>query len=324
METSTSNRSTISAIVPTIGRPHSLRRLLESLCGQTCRVDEVIVADGSNNDETYKVVDEYRWQESNLTVKRIVVYPPNTVRQREAAIRTSQGEFLLLLDDDVELEPECVERLLALLQTNPNVVGVTANFNNQSWSQPTRCWQLYLRYILGLKSEAWQGRVVGPLLRFGYNPVPANPQPMDWLGSGNSLVRHSAYSRAGGFSDFFLHRCTTNEDVDFGLKLSKLGRILFCPSARMAHFQAPGGRVAPMKVAEDDLYNRYMVIRCTQGRSVVAAFGQILLYFTIETASNLGGCMRRFRTNGFGARTFGRVRALLRILLGMVPVKTNA
>jgi GT2 family glycosyltransferase len=314
VEITSEENPVISVIVPTIGRPESLRRLLESLAAQTRKVDEVIVADGSNNDETCKVVDDCRWRVLELGVRRVVVHPPNAVRQRQAAIAAASGEFMLLLDDDVVLEADCVEQMIRLLLRDPGIVGVFADFNNQSWPLPTHVWRVYLRYVLRMNEGSWQGRVVGPLLRFGYNPTPKEPMPMEWLGTCNTMIRRAAYDEAGGFSNFFLHRCTMNEDVDLGLKLSKLGQILFCPAARMAHFHAPGGRVSPMNMAEDDLYNRYLVIRCTQGRSALTAFGLVLLYFTIETASNLGGCVRRLRGNGFGSRLVGRLRALGRIL----------
>ena len=67
------------------------------------------------------------------------------------------------------------------------------------------------------------------------------------------MIRRTAYDKVGGFSNFFLHRCTMNEDVDLGLRLTRVGRIVFCPSARMGHFQTPGGRLSPMNVAEDEL-----------------------------------------------------------------------
>lgn len=304
----------ISVIVPTIGRPDSLRRMLDSLCLQTLKVHEVIVADGSTGNETAAVVSDACWQSAGLLVKRVTVHPPNAVRQRQTAIVAASAEFLLLLDDDVVLEPDCVEKMLWVLMGNEPIVGAFADFNNQSWPMPTRAWRFYLRHFLRMKEGAWQGRVVGPLLRFGYNPPPKQPMPMEWLGTCNTMIRRSAYDEAGGFSNFFLHRCTMNEDVDLGIKLGRVGRILFCPSARMSHFHAPGGRVSPMNVAEDDLYNRYLVMHRTQGRSALNALSLILLYFTIETASNLGGCIRRLRTNGFGSRLAGRMRALVRIL----------
>lgn len=301
----------ISAIVPTIGRADALRALLESLSAQTRRVDEVIVADASGGDETRLLVNESQWSE--LNVRREVVDPPNAVRQREAAIRIATGDFLLFVDDDVVLEPECVGHLIDVLRSNPDAVGVTANFNNQTWPEPTRAWQWYLHYVLGIRKGEWQGRIVGPLLRFGYNPVPAGPTPIEWLGTGASLVRLSAYHSAGGFSDFFLHRCTINEDVDLSLKLSRIGKILFCPAARMSHHHAPAGRVTPMQAAEDDLFNRFFILRRTLGMSTLRAFGLVIIYFAVETTSHFCGCVRRLDFRNFFPRLRGHLHALGRI-----------
>jgi len=308
-----STPASVSVIVPTIGRPESLISLLCSLAVQTIRVRETVVADGSGSEAVKSACDDPRWLQSGLFVNWISVWPPNAVRQREAAIRASQGEFLLLLDDDVVLEPQCLQHMLDLMKANLDVVGVTADFNNQSWSKPTRFWTLYLRYVLGFAPGAWQGRVVGPLLRFGYNPVPEGPQPMEWLGSGNSLVRRSAYIQAGGFSDFFLHRCTINEDVDFSLKLSRVGRILFCPAARMSHHHAPGGRVSVAEAAEDDLFNRFMVLHKTLSYSKRKAFLLVASYFVIESLSNTLGAIKRVRAKTTFNLLEGRLRGLIQI-----------
>jgi GT2 family glycosyltransferase len=313
MEPVSTTRGAITVIVPTIGRPESLKRLLESLSAQSCRIDEVIVADGSNDDQTRATIEHPRWRAAGLVVRRVAVSPPNVVRQREAAIRASDGEMLLFLDDDVVLEQACVEHMLALLQANPNVVAVTADFSNEVWPQPTRLWQLYLRYILRLPVDTWQGRVVGPLLRFGYNPVPTSPKPMQWLGTGNSMVRRSAYLRAGGFSDFFLHRCTINEDVDLGIKLSRVGGILFSPDARLAHHHAPGGRVPVALAAEDDVYNRFLVMHRTLRFSTLRSSLLIVVYVSIETLSNILGATKRVRLGPTLQLLRGRIRGLMQI-----------
>ncbi len=226
----------------------------------------MIVADGGEDGATAEVAADSRWLASGLNVRRICVRPPNAVRQRVAAIRSSRGEFLFLLDDDVVLEPDCVEEMLIVLRTAPEAVAVTADFSNCQWPQPTRVWRFYLRRVLGLAEGEWQGRVLGPLLRFGFNPVPADCRRIHWLGAGNSMVRRSAYEQVGGFSNFFLHRSSMNEDVDLGLKLSRVGPILFCPRARMAHHQSPNGRVSVSMAAEDDLFNRFLILRRTVGK----------------------------------------------------------
>lgn len=303
---------TISAIVPTIGRADSLVSLFEALIAQTRRPDEVIVADGSDGIEVRAVVTAPRWRVAGLEVRYLSVQPPNAVAQRKAAIAQSTGSLLLLLDDDVVPEPGCVDALVSCLDA-VGAVAVSADFSNQDWPPPTTMWRWYLRWRHGIVGRTWQGRVIGPLLRFGYNPVPDAPVPMEWLGSGNSLVRRDAYDRAGGFSDFFLHRSTTNEDVDLGLKLARHGTIALCPSARMAHLHAPGGRASARVLAEDDLYNRYSILTRTLNRSRTSAMASVLTFFILETTGALAAAIRTFRANSFAARLSGRLTALLRI-----------
>ena len=292
--------------------------LLDSLAGQSLKPDEVIVADGSQDHEIARVVEQPGWAARGLQVDRIAVQPANAVRQRVVAIGRSHNPYLFLLDDDVVLEPQCLERLLATLTSDSGIVGVVADYNNQSWPKPTRLWQWYMKFGLGLAEGSWEGRVIGPLLRWGYFSSPSGPAKMEWLGAGNSLIRRDAYERAGGFSDFFLHRSTMNEDVDLGLKLARQGSLMLCPAARLAHLHAPDGRSSVRVVAEDDLYNRYVILRRTVGRSAPAAFGLVLTYCAVETVSGLSALFRHRRPTGFLKRLAGRISALFRIavLLG--------
>ncbi len=302
----------ISAIVPTIGRVASLTTLLESLAVQTRRPDEVIVADGSDGAAVRELVTAGRWQTLGLTVRYLQVEPPNAVRQRKAAIAASRGSLLLMLDDDVVPEPGCVASLVECLESH-DAVAVGADFSNQHWPPPTLLWRWYLKLWHGISGGDWQGRVIGPLLRFGYHPLPEGPAPMQWLGAGHTLLRRDAYENAGGFSEFFLHRSTVNEDVDLGLKLGRVGRMFLCPAARMAHLQEPGGRPAVGMVAEDDLFNRYCILRHTQRRSRLAAASLSLTYFVVETISGVSATVRNPRADGFSPRLAGRIKALIRI-----------
>jgi GT2 family glycosyltransferase len=302
----------VSVIVPTIGRPASMRALLESLAAQTAIPGEILVADASTTEETEQIVSDPGWLKSGAVIRYLRVAPPNAVRQRVAAINESRGDYLLLLDDDVELESRCLEEMLRGMESAPDVAAVVADFSNERWSGPTRAWRLYMRLVLGLRDGEWEGRVVGPLLRFGFPEPRENPAAMEWLGAGTTLVRRSAYENCGGFSDFFLCRSTINEDVDLGIKLRRHGKIVFWPAARLAHHHAAGGRVSIAEAAEDDIYNRYCVLSQTVGLPRWRALGLVAQFLLIESLSSLLGTLSRGRSGGFGQRLAGRVRGFLR------------
>ena len=309
----------ISAIVPTIGRPESLKQLLDSLATQTRKPDEVIIADGSEGTAVASLISDKHWKANNLVVRHITVFPPNAVHQRQAAIAESTGDFLLLLDDDVVLESDCVEKMCELIENQADVVAVMADFNNQNWSNPTIVWRLYLRLFHGLHDGEWQGKVIGPLLRFGYNPSPLSPVDMQWIGTCDSLVKREAFESVGGFSDFFLHRCSINEDVDLGLKLSNKGRILLCPAARLSHHHAPSGRVSVRVAAEDDIYNRFMILHKTLGYSKIKSLVLVAIYFFVEGFSNIMGSVKRLKIGSTLELIRGRLRGL--VLVGRVYLR---
>jgi GT2 family glycosyltransferase len=303
----------ISVIVPTIGRCESLTRLLCSLTVQSRPVDEVIIADGSGESGVELVLDDPRWALGGLVLKRVVVFPPHAVRQRMAAIAEARGTLLLLLDDDVELDRECVAEMERALSGHPGAVAVMADFTNQTWPGPTRIWRWYLRFGLGVGDCGWEGRVMGPLLRFGFPGEKLQVRKIEWIATCNTMVVRSAYDAAGGFSDFFLHRSTMNEDVDLGLRLGRVGDLLYYPLARLAHFHAPSGRVAPRVGAEDDLFNRYQVLWKTCGRTQVDSFQACMTFWALESVSNFLGALRRMSFSGTFQLFVGRTSAMIRI-----------
>ena len=70
----------VSAVVPTIGRAENLAALLASLCDQTERPAEVIVADASDGDEVAKVIADRRWLTAGLAVPVFMVKNPDRWR----------------------------------------------------------------------------------------------------------------------------------------------------------------------------------------------------------------------------------------------------
>lgn len=97
----------VSAIVPTWNRADLLSSLLTNLGAQTRPPDQVIVVDNGSTDGTQLVAREFGVD--------LAVFPENrgfAVAVNEG-IRRAKGDWLLILNNDVVLEPEWLERLLA-------------------------------------------------------------------------------------------------------------------------------------------------------------------------------------------------------------------
>jgi len=99
--------TSVSAIVPTWNRADLLRSILTNLAAQTRPPDRIIVVDNGSADETQLVAREFQAD--------LIVFPENRgfARAVNEGIAHAQGDWLLILNNDVALEPQWLERLLA-------------------------------------------------------------------------------------------------------------------------------------------------------------------------------------------------------------------
>ena len=126
----------------------------------------VLVDDGSTDLSTIKTLDELaRWPRVRLIRQENMGLPA----ARNAGMTAAQGEFLVPLDADDELEPTYLEALIAVLEAQPAAAYAhcwgryTGNLNAYWATRPFNRYQLLLsNSVLGctlMRTEAW--RAVG-------------------------------------------------------------------------------------------------------------------------------------------------------------------
>ena len=99
----------VSVIIPTYNRRDSVERALRALAHQTLASEayEVIVSIDGSQDGTREMVAAFA-----APYRLCCVWQPNQGRAAacNAGIRIAQGEVLVILDDDMEPAPDCLER----------------------------------------------------------------------------------------------------------------------------------------------------------------------------------------------------------------------
>ncbi len=105
---------TISVIIPTYNRVHTLPRALDSVLAQTQPADEIIVIDDGSIDNTVELV-QHRYS----SVKLMQQSNRGVSAARNSGIMASSGDWVALLDSDDEWLPHKLEKQLALLSQQP-------------------------------------------------------------------------------------------------------------------------------------------------------------------------------------------------------------
>jgi len=107
-----------SVIIPAFNRAHTLERAVSSACRQTVDDLEIMIGDDGSTDHTLEVASRLAAEDSRI---RLIHWQPNlgVSAARNRLIRSSDSEFVCLLDSDDAWEPEKLELQQAALEEQP-------------------------------------------------------------------------------------------------------------------------------------------------------------------------------------------------------------
>ena len=140
---------TYSVAIRTLGTSPALRSELESLHRQTVLPDKIMVyiAEGYSRPEYTVGKEEYKW------------VPKGMVRQRTLQYDDIDSEYILFLDDDVELAPNTAELLLKAAEDySADCVGPDT-FKNQDMSVKSKLYAAVTNLVLPRPNDRWAFKI---------------------------------------------------------------------------------------------------------------------------------------------------------------------
>jgi glycosyltransferase involved in cell wall biosynthesis len=107
----------VSIVIPAYNAADTLAETLESFLAQTYPHWEAIVVDDGSTDETAAIAEKFAAQDSRV----LVIHQPNghVSAARNVGIQAAKFDWLLFNDGDDWLAPTCLEKLTAVLVTDP-------------------------------------------------------------------------------------------------------------------------------------------------------------------------------------------------------------
>jgi glycosyltransferase involved in cell wall biosynthesis len=242
-------------------RAKPLIDLLSSVNNQTWYPDEILIIDGSTNDETQKVIETNKFQ--NLSYFLVDSEHRGLTKQRNYGISKVSNfiDIVCFLDDDTILEKEYFENLIGTYSIFPEALGVGGYLTNESvWQKVT---EDYVPNINEYFFDGWKRKdgsrfVLRKKLGLDSNLPPcflpefSNGRSVGFLPPSNKIYEVQQFM--GGvasykksildgtkFSDYF-EGYGLYEDADFTLRLSNIGKLYLNTAARLAHYHDGSGR----------------------------------------------------------------------------------
>jgi len=230
----------VSVIIPTKSRPVDLEFTVGSILQQSVLPVQLIVVDQSEDDESRRRVERLLF-DAPLQVRDAIALDylrdaaiSGGAVARNRAMDIARGDIWLFLDDDVCLEENFVEELLAVFQWHPRVSGVSgivSNYHVARWDY--RLWAAI--FVRGPFHDERQ-----PIYWKADRFRNSEPFAVRRLGAGLMSFRAERI-RSHRFDENLAGVCD-GEDVDFCERLGPDEALVIAPRARLVHKASPIGR----------------------------------------------------------------------------------
>jgi GT2 family glycosyltransferase len=242
-------------------RPISLLNLLLSIKEQTRYPNEIIVIDGSTNNETEVNLRQSTFE--NLHYFQVSKEGRGLTKQRNFGLTkvSPETEVVCFLDDDTVLEPNYFEEIIDVFQSDTTVTGVAGvAINEIRWTkkQPGHRYSKYkyyefegyvypeglrnvLRNVLGLQSKLGPGKM--PEYSHGRTcgfPLTDKIYEVDLLIGMSFSFRKNVFDKIQ-FSHYF-EGYGLYEDADFSIRAQQFGKNVITTKAQLLHYHDLSGR----------------------------------------------------------------------------------
>lgn len=247
-------------IICTYKRAFSIERLLDSVQLQNVYPDEILIVDGSSDEETAEMIALKSYK--NVSYFKVDATQRGLTKQRNFGISkvAKSSEIVCFLDDDTVLESNYFEEILLSFQ-NIKVIGVGGVAINENRWQIKKSDTKYdkyryfefenyvypeaLRNVLRnyLKLQSNLGPYKMPNFSHGRTcgfPLTGKTYEVDLLIGMSFSFRKSVFENIK--FDAYFEGYGLYEDADFSLRAQNFGLNVINTNARLSHFHDSAGR----------------------------------------------------------------------------------
>lgn len=251
----------LSIVITSYKNPQLLKLCMDSVKKCATNVEyELIVADGQTSQETEMMMREEYGEVKFFSFRENVGFQVLVKK----GIENSIGNYILLLNGDIIVTPDSIQRLLKFIKSNNSIGMIGPKLLNFDGSDQQSCFRfyepltiIYRRTFLGNFSFAKKN--LDWFLMKDYDGK--FPKDVDWLMGSSLMISRKALDKVGLLDPrYFMYM----EDVDWCRRFWENGfRVVYYPLASMHHYHGKGS--AKGGVIRQLFFNKYTWIHISSG-----------------------------------------------------------
>ena len=229
----------LSVVIVSYNQKELLRRCISSVARETAVLSEIIVVDNGSSDMTCQMLLR------EFPTVRVICNNRNTgfAAAANRGICASVGEYVLVLNSDVECTGQAVATLMQFMEEHPKVAVLGPKLLNSDGTVQPCCYSsmglsksiaiasglhdiVPFRFLERLQPQG----VIRRVLDF---PDHERIQFPDWFRGAVMMFRRKALAQAGNFDEGFFVYC---EEIDLFYRIRRLGwQVAYTPEATFIH-----------------------------------------------------------------------------------------
>ncbi len=237
----------VTVVIPNYNGLHFLDKCLNAMGAQTMKEVHTIVVDNGSTDGSIAYIREnFPWVE-------VISLGENTGFDHAVNVGIEKAEtpYVLLLNNDTEVEPEFVKELYEAIEASDDIFSVSSkmlNFTNRDIMDDAG--DFYS--VLGWQFQRGVGRQESTFVK---------PSKVFSACAGAAVYRKSVFEKIGPFDESFFAYL---EDIDIGYRAKVHGyKNVFCPTARVYHVGSgsSGSKYNDFKVSLSSRNSIYLIYK---------------------------------------------------------------
>ena len=226
---STYPQSLVSICVPTYNGSRYLEACLDSALAQTYSDSEILIVDDQSTDNSFSIAQDYATRDSRV---RVIRNEKNLglVGNWNQCVFLARGEWIKFLFQDDILEPDCIEKMLAVSRPGTSLIvckrkfifendagGLQENFSN--YVQKYNMDRIFFGMTEISREDFCKAVLYNLLGNFVGEPTA-------------TMLRRSVFSRFGLFNPYLIQLC----DLEYWIRVGSHTGLVYVPEI-LAHFR---------------------------------------------------------------------------------------
>ena len=186
----------VSVIVPTKNSEKFIEQCLESIKNQTYKELEIIVVDNNSTDKTKEIAASFCHSRASgnpeSSIIKFLNRGPERSAQRNFGVENSSGEYVAIIDSDMELDKKVIESCVEKIKSSENIAGIIIPEESIGEGFWAKCKRLERSFYVGV----------------------------EWMEAAR-FFKKDIYRKVGGYNE----NMVSGEDWDLSQRVETIGKI---------------------------------------------------------------------------------------------------